>query len=71
MAHRSVIGWSRHGNYAPGKSIAIGYTFLARSHWGGSANAEMKRLMLWHAFTDVKEVLFAVAERNLRSRRAV
>jgi RimJ/RimL family protein N-acetyltransferase len=31
----------------------------------------MKRLMLRHAFTDVPEVLFMVAERNLRSRRAV
>ena len=31
----------------------------------------MKRMMLRHAFTDVLEVLFTVAERNLRSRRAV
>jgi RimJ/RimL family protein N-acetyltransferase len=31
----------------------------------------MKRLMLQHAFTDVQEVRFTVAERNLRSRRAV
>jgi RimJ/RimL family protein N-acetyltransferase len=31
----------------------------------------MKRLMLRHAFTDVREVLFTVAERNRRSRRAV
>jgi RimJ/RimL family protein N-acetyltransferase len=43
----------------------------ARSHWGGAANAEMKRLMLRQAFTDVQEVLFTVAERNVRSRRAV
>src|ERR1700675_799792 len=70
-ARRSVIGWSRYSNYAPGERIAIGYTFLARSHWGGAANAEMKQLMLRHAFTDVQEVLFSVAERNLRSRRAV
>ena len=49
----------------------IGYTFLSRSHWGGAANAEMKRLMLQHAFTDVQEVIFSVAEHNLRSRRAV
>jgi N-acetyltransferase len=70
-ARRSVIGWSRYSNHTPGRSIMIGYTFLARSHWGGAANAEMKRLMLRHAFTDVKEVLFTVAERNLRSRRAV
>jgi RimJ/RimL family protein N-acetyltransferase len=70
-ARRSVIGWSRYSNYAPGERITIGYTFLARSHWGGAANAEMKRLMLRHAFTEVQEVLFTVAERNLRSRRAV
>jgi len=67
----SVIGWSRYSNYTPGESVSIGYTFLARSHWGGAANGEMKRLMLRHAFTAVPEVLFTVAERNLRSRRAV
>lgn len=31
----------------------------------------MKRMMLRHAFTNVLEVLFTVAEHNLRSRRAV
>lgn len=67
----SVIGCSRYTNYSPGERVAIGYTFLARSHWGGAANAQMKRLMLRYAFTDVTEVLFTVAERNLRSRRAV
>jgi RimJ/RimL family protein N-acetyltransferase len=66
-----LIGWSRYSSYAPGDRIEIGYTLIARSHWGGAANAEMKRLMLRHAFTDVQEVLFRVAERNLRSRRAV
>jgi RimJ/RimL family protein N-acetyltransferase len=70
-AQQSVIGCSRYSKYAPGEKISIGYTFLARSHWGGAANSEMKRLMLRHAFTDVQEVLFEVAERNLRSRRAV
>ncbi len=68
---QSVIGWSRYSDYAPGERIMIGYTFLVRSHWGGPANAEMKQLMLRHAFTDVQEVLFTVAARNLRSRRAV
>jgi len=66
-----LIGWSRYSNYVQGERVTIGYTFLARSHWGGVTNAEMKRLMLRHAFTDVQEVLFTVAERNLRSRRAV
>jgi RimJ/RimL family protein N-acetyltransferase len=67
----SVIGCSRYTHYTAGESVAIGYTFLARSHWGGAANAQMKRLMLRHAFTNVAEVLFTVAEHNLRSRRAV
>jgi RimJ/RimL family protein N-acetyltransferase len=67
----AVIGWSRYTRYEPGESISIGYTFLARSHWGGATNSEMKRLMLRHAFTDVREVVFMVAERNERSRRAV
>lgn len=71
VAAQSAVGWSRYSNYAPGESIMIGYTFLARSHWGGTGNAEMKRLMIRHAFTDVREVLFTVAERNARSRRAV
>jgi RimJ/RimL family protein N-acetyltransferase len=66
-----LVGWSRYSNYAPGERIDIGYTLIARSHWGGATNAEMKRLMLVHAFTDVPEVLFRVAERNFRSRRAV
>ncbi len=70
-ARRSIIGWSRYSNYTPAERVTIGYTFLARSHWGGTVNAEMKRLMLRHAFTDVREVLFTVAERNFRSRRAV
>lgn len=71
VAQQSVIGCSRYTNYVPGESIAIGYSFLARSQWGGATNAEMKRLMLRHAFTDVREVQFIVGERNLRSRRAV
>lgn len=67
----SLIGWSRYSDYVAGESVTIGYTFLARSHWGGAANAQMKRLMLRHAFKEVPAVLFTVAERNLRSRRAV
>jgi RimJ/RimL family protein N-acetyltransferase len=70
-SRQSPIGWSRYHTYLPGQRVTIGYTFLARSHWGGLTNAEMKRLMLRHAFTEVPEVRFTVAERNLRSRRAV
>ena len=67
-----VIGSSRFHGYAEEKSeIEIGWTFLARSHWGGRYNGEMKRLMLDHAFRFVERVIFVVGIRNFRSRRAV
>ena len=69
--HNSVIGCTRYHSYEPGLRVTIGYTFLSRTYWGGVANGEAKRLMLSHAFSDVLEVVFLVAEGNLRSRRAV
>ena len=52
-------------------SVEIGWTFLARSHWGGETNAELKRLMLDHALASVARVYFMVGEDNIRSRRAM
>src|SRR5437868_6916317 len=67
-----VIGSSRYHGYDEEKSeIEIGWTFLARSYWGGVYNGEMKRLMLRHAFRFVKRVVFVVGPRNLRSQRAL
>src|SRR5438046_818588 len=67
-----VIGSSRFNGYDEAKSeVEVGWTFLARSHWGGIYNGEMKRLMLGHAFRFVKSVVFVVGPRNFRSRRAV
>ena len=67
-----VIGSSRFRGYDPEKrEVEIGWTFLARSHWGGVFNGEMKRLMLQHAFKFVSRVVFLIGEQNLRSRRAV
>ncbi len=67
-----TIGSSRYSNYKPAESeIEIGSTFLARSHWGGKYNGEMKRLMLGHAFRFVDTVVFRIGTTNLRSRRAV
>src|SRR5258708_6342142 len=41
-----VIGSSRFHEYDEQKGeIEIGWTFLARSHWGGIHNREMKQLM--------------------------
>ena len=53
------------------REVAIGYTFLAREKWGGSANKELKYLMLGHAFQWVDTVWFHVAGSNIRSQRAM
>jgi N-acetyltransferase len=67
-----VIGSSRfHGYNGEQSEIEIGWTFLARSHWGGVYNGEMKQLMLSHAFRFVHRVIFLVGLENLRSQRAV
>ncbi len=67
-----IIGSSRFHGYDPARSeIEIGWTFLARSHWGGAYNREMKRLMLEHAFRFVDSVVFLVAAQNFRSQRAM
>lgn len=71
-ASGEAIGSSRYYDWSPAeKSVAIGYTFLARSHWGGAANREMKRLMLDHAFRWADTAWFHVGAGNLRSRRAM
>src|SRR5580692_422212 len=67
-----VIGSSRYDGYDKEKSqVEIGWTFLARSHWGGVYNGEMKRLMLQHAFRFVESVLFFIGPENFRSQKAV
>lgn len=68
----AIIGSSRYdfGRAEPGE-VEVGWTYLARSHWGGRYNAEMKALMLGHAFASVERVILLVGETNYRSRRAV
>ena len=71
-ADGGVIGCTRYFGYSEETSeIEIGWTFLARSHWGGRYNREMKELLLRHAFRFVDRVVFIVGPENLRSRRAV
>lgn len=68
----AVIGSSQYRGYDPKTSeVEIGWTFLARSHWGGRYNGDMKRLMLRHAFRFVDCAVFLVASGNRRSQRAV
>ena len=67
-----AIGSSRfHGYDEENSEIEIGWTFLARSHWGGVYNREMKRLMLGHAFRFVSRAIFLVGSQNARSQTAM
>lgn len=67
-----IIGSSRfHGYNAARSEVEIGWTFLARSHWGGTYNKEMKRLMLEHAFKFVDSTVFLIGPENIRSQRAI
>jgi RimJ/RimL family protein N-acetyltransferase len=71
-ADGAVIGSSRFDNWKAGDDeIEIGWTYLARSHWGGAYNREIKRLMLDHIHRYVGTVVFTVGETNVRSRRAM
>lgn len=70
--NQKIIGSTRFYGYDPENSeIEIGWTFLARKYWGGRFNAEMKRLLLDHAFKFVERVVFLVGEKNVRSQRAM
>jgi RimJ/RimL family protein N-acetyltransferase len=67
-----VIGSTRFLGYDGEKSeIEIGFTFLARSYWGGVYNREMKDLLLRHAFQFVRHVVFLVGPENWRSQKAM
>jgi RimJ/RimL family protein N-acetyltransferase len=70
--NRQIIGSTRFYGHNPEKSeIEIGWTFLARKYWGGRFNAEMKQLLLNHAFKFVESVVFFVGEDNARSQKAM
>ncbi|NBO20540.1 MAG: N-acetyltransferase, partial [Rhodobacteraceae bacterium] len=67
-----VIGSSRYYDWNPAdRSVVIGYTFLAREHWGDGTNREMKRLMLDHAFRWAHTAWFHVSPGNRRSQMAL
>jgi RimJ/RimL family protein N-acetyltransferase len=60
-----IIGASRYFWFGPEQAeLEIGWTFLARSHWGGVYNAEMKRFMLDYAFQFVDRVDFSRGHRQ-------
>lgn len=69
---KELIGSSRYYDYDPVHSkIAIGFTFLSRSYWGGPHNRAMKKLLLDHAFAHVDTVVFHIGVTNIRSQKAI
>lgn len=67
-----VIGSSRYYGFdEEAKTVVIGYTFIARDHWGKAYNKALKTLMLNHAFKYVENVIFHIGANNIRSQKAI
>ena len=52
-------------------AITIGYTFLARDHWGEPFNTALKTLMINYAFTQFHKVFFHIGAQNIRSQKSI
>jgi RimJ/RimL family protein N-acetyltransferase len=67
-----VIGTSRYYGFdKEAKTVVIGYTFIARDHWGKAYNKALKTLMLNHAFKFADSVIFHIGANNIRSQKAI
>lgn len=67
-----VIGSTRFYDFnAETKTILIGYSFLARSHWGGKHNHAMKNLMINYALQFADHIQFHIGAKNIRSQTAI
>ena len=69
---KEVIGSTRFYGYdETNRCVRIGFTFLARKHWGTSSNREIKDAMLKRAFQVCDSVRFDIGPDNMRSITAV
>ena len=69
---QEVVGSTRYYGYdETDRCVRIGFTFLARKHWGTSSNREIKDAMLKRAFKLCESVLFDIGPENRRSITAV
>lgn len=65
-----VLGCSRYYDWDPvNAEVAVGFTFLVRSRWGGPTNAELKRLMFDYAFQYADKIWLHIGKDNWRSRK--
>ncbi|MCJ2183905.1 GNAT family N-acetyltransferase [Novosphingobium sp. 1949] len=72
-ASGALIGSSQFGPAeldCPGE-LEMGWSFLARTHWGQGYNREFKALMIGHALHHYSRVVFQVGSENTLSRRAM
>jgi RimJ/RimL family protein N-acetyltransferase len=68
----NCIGSSRFYEFNKAeRSVAIGYTFIARTYWGTPYNRSLKDLMIKYAFQFVDRIIFHVGDTNFRSQKAV
>lgn len=68
----NIIGSTRYYDLdEPNGIVLIGYTFLARSHWGTTFNRSVKNLMIAHAFKTMNAVRFQIGAQNIRSQTAI
>ena len=71
-ASGSIIGSSRYYDLNMEKNeIKIGYTFIARTHWGKGINQSLKRMMLEYIFQFVDNVIFHIGAQNIRSQKSI
>lgn len=72
QSNNQIIGCTRYYEFNEiEKSIAIGYTFLAKKFWGGFINSSLKKLMINYAFDSVDKIYFHVGSQNIRSQKAI
>ena len=71
LSNRAIGSYRFHGYNREDSEVEIGWTFLARSHWGGKYNGQVIELMLQHAFKFVNRVVYLVAPSNVRSQRSI
>lgn len=70
--NNEVIGSSRFNRIKNvDDALEIGWSFLARTYWGGTFNRYVKSLMMDHAFQFVHNIIFYIGKDNIRSQRAV
>ncbi len=66
-----VLGCSRYYDWDPETAeVAVGFTFIVRSRWGGATNAELKQLMFDYAFQYANKIWLHIGKQNWRSRKA-